>query len=96
MSELVNGLFFTPKKEQQPDFVLGNLSAKRIDLIAFLQTQSADWVNMQVLMSKAGKPWIKIDDWKPEQKEAMHSEAEMEKRIVMEADDFPISDDLPF
>ena len=62
MSELVNGLFFTPKKEKQPDFVLGNLSAKRVDLIAFLQTQSADWVNMQVLMSKAGKPYIKIDD----------------------------------
>lgn len=96
MSELVNGLFFTPKKEKQPDFVLGNLSAKRVDLIAFLQTQSADWVNMQVLMSKAGKPYIKIDDWKTEQKEAMHSEAEMEKRIVMEADDLPVSDDLPF
>jgi len=49
-----------------------------------------------VLMSKAGKPYIKIDDWKPEQKEAMHSEAEMEKRIVMEADDLLVSDDLPF
>ncbi len=76
MSELVKGLFFKPKKEKQPDFVLGGLSAKREELIEFLKEQSDEWVNMQILMSKAGKPYISVDDWKPTPQEDSKEEKE--------------------
>jgi len=64
--EFVKGLFFKPKHEKAPDFVLGNLSAKRVELIEFLNSKSDDRINMQILMSKNDKPYICVDDWKPE------------------------------
>jgi hypothetical protein len=97
MSELVNGLFYKVKHQNAPDFVLGNLSVKRTDLIEFLKGQSEDWINMQILMSKAGKPYIAVDTWKPtpQQQDAIMGEEEMKKRVVTEAIDLP-SDTLPF
>ena len=79
---LVKGLFFKEKSDKSPDFVLGKLSAKRVDLIEFLQSQKDEWVNMDILMSKAGNPYVKIDDFTPEQKDEMMGEEEMKKRAI--------------
>jgi hypothetical protein len=66
---LVKGLYFKEKTQNAPDFVIGNLSAKRDDLIAFLRECEGEWVNMQILTSKAGKPYIALDNWKPKKYE---------------------------
>lgn len=96
MSDLVKGLYFKVKHEKAPDFVLGNLSVKKADLIEFLNTQNEDWINMQILMSKGGKPYIAVDNWKPankEQEDAVMGDEEEKKRAAL--DNMP-DDDLPF
>lgn len=66
----VSGLFYKKPHPKAPEYVLGNLSAKREELIAFLQLQTGDWVNMVIKESRAGKTYVQIDDWKPK-KDAM-------------------------
>lgn len=56
----VEGLYYKEPNEKSPDFVLAKLSAKREELIKFLEKQEGDWVNMEALKSKAGKPYIKL------------------------------------
>ena len=65
----VTGLFYKKPHPKAPEFVLGTLSAKREELIAFLKLQEGEWVNMVIKMNKAGKCYVQIDDWKPKAKE---------------------------
>jgi hypothetical protein len=53
-------------KDNQPNFVIGNISVKVEDFIKFLNENAKDgWVNLQVLKSKGGKPYTKLDTWEP-------------------------------
>lgn len=61
----VEGLYFKKPEEKAPSFILGNLAAKREELIKFLDSCEGEWVNMVIKEAKSGKPYIAIDDWKP-------------------------------
>ncbi len=62
-----DGLIFK-LKDNQPDFVIGNISVKVEEFVKFLNAHSDNgWVNIQVLKSQAGKPYAKLDTWKPKQ-----------------------------
>jgi len=89
-NKLVNGLYYKEKRENAPDFVVCGLSAKREQLIEFLQSETDEWVNMDVLLSKeAKKPYIVVNNWKPEEKkEDVINNAITENNVD--------SDDLPF
>ena len=63
--QFVNGLFFKRPNEKAPEYIIGTLSAKRNELMAFLGQQEGDWVNMVIKESKKGNLYIQIDDWKP-------------------------------
>lgn len=65
----VTGLFYKKPHPKAPEYVLGSLSAKREELIAFLSLQTGDWVNMAIKESKNGKCYVQIDDWKPKQQD---------------------------
>lgn len=65
----VTGLFYKKPHPKAPEYVLGNLSAKREEFIAFLTLQTGEWVNMVIKESKAGKAYVQIDDWKPKQQD---------------------------
>ena len=67
------GIYFK-RRESAPDFVIGNLACKVDETIEFLnQHKGGDgWVNLNILKSQAGKPYIELDTWQPtgERKEA--------------------------
>lgn len=65
MSDLAKGLYFKEPHQNAPDFVKGRLSVKNEDFIAFLKEQGGEWTNLQIKVSKAGKPYVEVDDWKP-------------------------------
>jgi len=69
-NKFVSGLYFKEKHPNAPDFVIGGLSAKRQDLIDYLQKSDDEWLNWQIKKSKAGKPYIEVDTWKPKQDES--------------------------
>lgn len=65
----VAGLYFKKPHQNAPNFIIGSLSAKKNDLIGFLQNQNEEWVNMSIKESKGGKCYIELDTWKPTKKE---------------------------
>lgn len=73
MSEtiLVDGLFFKKKRDNAPDFVKGHVGMKVDDLVEFLKKHKKEdgWVNVDLLKSKEGKLYFKLDDWKPDKKD---------------------------
>ena len=61
--------FLFKRRENAPDFVIGNISVKVEEAVAFLNTHSKNgWVNLNVLNSQAGKPYIELDTFVPTQK----------------------------
>lgn len=94
-TKFMNGLIVKKKRDNAPDFVKCHLSMKVDELIATLQEHSKDgWVNGDILMSKAGKLYCKIDDWQPTQGQAATAGI-ADARQAAQPDNFE-SDDIPF
>lgn len=65
-AKFLDGLIFKMPHQNAPDFVKGKLSIKREELIAALQAESDDWINLDLKVSKEGKAYAQVDTWKPE------------------------------
>ena len=65
--EFLNGLV-VKIRENQPEFVLCNLSIRVEDLIATLQKEQGEWVNAVIKRGRSGKYYVEIDRWKPTEK----------------------------
>ena len=65
-----DGFFFKEKHANAPDFVVGSLSCKVADAISFLSSNAngSGYVNMQIKMSKGGKPYVALDTFTPKPK----------------------------
>ena len=60
------GIYVKPPKENSPDFVKFSMSIKRNEAMGWLQSQSDEWVNLQVKEAKSGKWYCQLDSWKPD------------------------------
>jgi hypothetical protein len=69
-STLAAGMYFDRPREGAPDFVKGRLSFKVADAIPFLEKYKNEkgYVNVDLLKSKEGKLYLKLNNWKPEPK----------------------------
>ena len=65
-TEFINGLIFKRPSENAPDFVKGKLSIKRLDLIEWLNTKQDEWINIDLLESKKGTYYSKVNTYKKE------------------------------
>ena len=63
--EFVNGLIVKAPHEKAPDFVKADISIKRKDLIEWLNQKQDDWININIKVSKGGKWYAEVNDWKP-------------------------------
>ena len=53
---------------KSPEWVVGQLSLKADEAIAFITKHSQNgWVNLNVNVGKSGKPYVELDTWKPTQ-----------------------------
>jgi hypothetical protein len=64
------GFYPKPKHEKAPDFVIGKLNVKAADAVAWLNAWIAanpgeEWLALDMKVSKQGKGYAVIDDWKP-------------------------------
>ena len=58
--------FIFKRQENAPEFVVGSMSIKVDEAMAFLaQNESKGWVNLNVKKSKGGKYYMELDTWKP-------------------------------
>ena len=74
--ELVGGIYPKAKHDNTPDFVLGRLSINvaqfRDWMKAYLTANPGkEWINIDSLMSKGGKPYAKVDNWEPDSSKAV-------------------------
>jgi hypothetical protein len=77
MDELIGGLY-PKKRDGQPDFVIGKLSINvaqfREWMAEYLKAnQGSEWINIDMLVSKAGKGYAKLDTWEPDKKQEPES-----------------------
>jgi len=67
--EFPKGIIFKKPREGAPDFVKGSLSFKVDEFVEYLQKNiNNGWVNLDLKVSKGGKLYLDLNDWKPEEK----------------------------
>ena len=84
-----SGLTVKAPHARAPEYVKAKISIHRERLIAWLQTQEGEWINLDVKASRDGKWYAAVDDWKP-QKQAPKGTAKAP------AQDDPDDDGIPF
>lgn len=63
-----NGMIIKAPRDGAPDFVKGSISVKKQEFYEWMKTQPAgDWINLDIKVSKAGKWYLSVNDWKPNQ-----------------------------
>ena len=64
--------FMFKMKPDSPEWVVGSLSLKADEAIAFIQKNTdKGWVNLNVNIGKSGKPYVELDTWKPTKSEGL-------------------------
>ena len=82
--------FIVKKKDNAPEWVIGSLSIKVDEAIAFIKEHNKKgWVNIEMKTSRDGKPYCQLDTWQPK------PQAEGSKETVVVTND-ESEEDLPF
>jgi len=70
-NNFIDGFFVNQPREHAPDFVKGSISINVDKFIPYLKSKAVitplgvGYVNINLLMSKEGKLYAKLDEWKP-------------------------------
>ena len=64
-TKFINGLVVKAPNDNAPEYVKAKGSIKREELIAWLQSESGEWINFDVKVSHGGKWYAAVDTWKP-------------------------------
>lgn len=91
--EFVKGLIVKAPNDKAPDFVKASISIKVEELGMFLREKHKagnEWLNIDVKVSKGGKWYAAISNWKPKEKEDPKPPAKPAGKF----DD--MEDDIPF
>jgi len=82
--------FVFKRKETAPDFVIGSLSLKLDEAVAFMRKHEKNgWVNLQVKQARTGNYYVELDTFEPKEK----SSGKQGQASQPSAD---TDDDLPF
>lgn len=89
-SDLVGGIYPKPPSDKAPDFIIGKLAINVDQFRKWMgeylaANDGAEWVNIDMKVSKAGKGYAVLDTWKPEPTPEQPP-----------AGDYPDNDDIPF
>lgn len=93
------GIFFKLPHGNAPEYIRGKILIRRVDAIEFLQSEESEWISLDLKVSRDGKPYAQIDEWKPD-----HSRVSQEPRARTGSFEQPErdvvatgkDDDLPF
>ena len=93
-SELIGGIYPKERRDDAPDFVIGKFSIRIDQFRDWMKDHLAanpdeEWINVDMNMSKGGKPYAVLNTWKPEQKMP-------DRKPEPEQPDYPDDGDLPF
>lgn len=90
--------FLFKRNEKAPDFVVGRMSIKVEEAIAFMkQHEKSGWVNLGVKTARSGNYYIELDTFEAKGKESAVDKYEAKAKPtapVAKQDDY--DDDVPF
>ena len=84
MSDMIfcDGLI-VKRRDNAPEFVVANLSIKVDEFTVFLDEHRAEgWVNIDIKISKGGKMYASLDQWRPTQGEDAKAGMEQAREVV--------------
>jgi len=90
----VRGLYFNPPHEKAPNYVIGSISIKREDFRQWLNQQTFDekgYLKIDILLSKAGKHYMAVNDYKPVNKQKTNTAPRYESEAVFPEEDIDTS-----
>lgn len=89
--------FSFKRNENAPDFVVGRLSMKVDDAIAFLkQHDKKGWVNVNIKTARSGNHYVELDTFEPKGSSDSGSKPKSSKPKVKEAFEADDDRELPF
>jgi len=79
MKDFIDGLFVKSPRENAPDFVKGSLSIQVDKFIPYLKEKAnaKGYINIDLLSSKDGNLYAKLNEWKPSSDRAKPTEHDM-------------------
>ena len=66
--EFPKGMFFKLPGSNAPEYVKGKFLIHVEDAVEYLQGIESEWLSLDALVSKGGKPYLAVDTWTPDQK----------------------------
>jgi hypothetical protein len=86
--------FSFKRNETAPDYVVGRLSLKVEDAVAFIKkhANSNGWVNLSIMYGRSGNPYVELDTYETTKQDDAKP-VKKSKPVVEEEDD---QDSLPF
>lgn len=89
--------FSFKRNENAPEFVVGRLSMKVSEAVAFLKEHDRnDWVNLNIKKARSGNHYVELDTFEPKTKEAQAPTKTTKKSPPPAAVDSADEADLPF
>jgi hypothetical protein len=91
--------FSFKRNENAPDFVVGRLSIKVEDAVAFMkENQKNGWVNISIKYGRSGNPYCELDNFDPTTTKYVENKANYveNKANYVENDDAFLDGELPF
>lgn len=92
--------FSFKRNEKAPEFVVGRLSLKVEDAVAFMREHEKNgWVNVNIKTARSGNHYVELDTYEPQQGGSKPKEEEKPKSKPTQKDhieSFEAGDDLPF
>lgn len=69
-TEFPDGLIVKAPRDGAPEYVKAAISIKRLELLAWLEGRSDEWVNLDVKEAKSGKWYAAVNTYKKDAKPA--------------------------
>jgi len=96
--KFVDGMFVKAPHPNAPDFVKASISLKVVEVLAWLNQQQGEWVNLDVKEAREGKWYASVSTFEPkppsERNQQQDTGAPESQQSNPPKDDF--SDDIPF
>jgi len=77
--KFIDGLFFNLPHEKAPQFIKGSIAISKAKFLEWLQKEDTNengYIKIDLKISKAGKPYAEVNNWKPE------NQAVLNKQII--------------
>jgi len=85
------------RRQNAPDFILGQISFKVDDIVKCLQANNNNgWVNVDIKRSQGGKVYSEVDTWKPKGQQDNQAGYQPQNQQAPPPPQFNPADDIPF